>query len=254
MDIQATAEALVSRLTCKYAFYLHCPGIRPVFVGNAERFLAASLLKLPILLAWVILEREGAVSRSELCRLDDEPQVQGAGFARLLAQRQIPYHCVLLMMRATSDNLCANLVIQHIGIERLNQVFHQRLGLSSNTRLERKFMDYAARSRGLDNWIDAQDFVGLFDRICGLEEPEQAWIEPMLLENQDATLLLRDVPRDFLEFYHKTGSMQGVLHDWGYTRTQEIFLLTNAVTDEAETNAIFGQLGRLCLWENVNGV
>jgi len=247
MDIQPAVETLLSRLTCTFAFYRHCPGTSPIFVWTAERFLSASLLKVPILLSWAILERDGALSRSELCPLDDEPQVQGAGFAWQLAQRQIPYHDVLLMMIATSDNLCTNRIIQRIGIERLNQTFHGRLGLSPDTRLERKFMDYDARSRGLDNWIGARDFVRLFDRIRTLEAHQRAWIEPMLLANQDATLFLRDVPRDSLEFYHKTGSIQGVLHDWGYTRTQEIFLLTNAVTDEAETNAVFGQLGHLCL-------
>jgi beta-lactamase class A len=249
MDFPPAVDSLLSRLTCQFAFYLREPGTDPIFVCNGERFLSASLLKVPILLAWAILEREGVVSRRALCRVDDEPQVQGAGFAWQLAQRELPYHDVLLMMIATSDNLCTNLVIRHIGIERLDRVFHQQLGLSAHTRLERKFMDYAARAQGLDNWIGARDCVRLFNHIHTLEAHERAWIEPMLLANQDATLLLRDVPRDSLEFYHKTGSIQGVLHDWGYTRRQEIFLLTNAVADEAEANAVFGGFGRLWLRE-----
>ncbi len=98
------------------------------------------------------------MDRSELCCLDDEPEVHGAGFSWLLRARQLPYQDVLMMMIALSDNLCTNLVIRKIGIERVNQVFRDALGLRG-TELQRKLMDYEARERGLDNWITARDCI-----------------------------------------------------------------------------------------------
>ena len=69
----------------------------------------------------------------------------------------------------------------------------------------------------------------------------------MLVSCQDASLLMRNLERDSLAFYHKTGSIPGVLHDWGYTRECDIFLLTNNVTDEKETTQVFGQVGEQIL-------
>ncbi len=231
----------------QYAFYSRQSGQPPLLQANVDadltRFSSASLIKIPILLAWVYLERSGQIHRAELCDLDSEPQVQGAGFSWLLRGRKIPYQDVLLMMIAISDNLCTNLVIQRIGLERLDQVFHQDLGLGA-TALQRKLMDYEARARGLDNWVTAADCIRFFDLLHNLRPDELAWVEPMLAANQDDLLLMRRIPRDTLTFYHKTGSIPGVLHDWGYTRDCDIFLITQNQPDEPAAFEVFGEMGR----------
>jgi beta-lactamase class A len=150
------------------------------------------------------------------------------------------------MMIALSDNLCTNLVIQRMGLERIDQVFKDALGLKG-TRLQRKLMDLAARERGLDNWITAADCIRCFELVQQLSPCERNWVEPILLANQDSALLMRDIPRDTVDFYHKTGSLTGLFHDWGYTRDCEIFLLTNQVKDELAIDSIFGQMGQLIL-------
>ena len=227
---------------CKYALYFKREGQPAFFEANCERFSSASIIKVPLLLAWAHLERAGEVDRSELCCLDDEPEVHGAGFSWLLRARQLPYQDVLLMMIALSDNLCTNLVIRKIGIERVNQVFRDALGLKG-TEFQRKLMDYEARERGLDNWITARDCIRFYDLIAELTPDEKAWIEPMLRVAGDH-LLMRDIPFDTITFYHKIGSIPGVLHDWGYTKDRQLFLLTNEVKDEAEMIRIFGEVGR----------
>jgi len=228
---------------CLYAFYFAQKGDTPYFRGNCDRFLSASIIKIPILLAWVYLERLGEVHRSEWCCLDDEPQVQGAGFSWLLRERHLPFQDVLLMMMALSDNLCTNLVIQRLGIPRLRQVLRDDFGLPG-TEIQRKLMDYEARARGLDNWVSAKDAIRYYELFSGLTEVERAWVEPMLLACQDNALLMRNIPRDTIKFHHKTGSMNGVLHDWGYTLDRQIFLFTNGVKVEADVVPIFGELGR----------
>ena len=230
----------------QYAFYFQRIGQPPVQAANCQRFPSASIIKLPILLAWVHLERQGLLQRDERCDLDAEAQVHGAGFSWLLAARNLPYQDVLLMMMALSDNLCTNLIIRRIGLERLNQVFAEDLQLHGS-ELQRKLMDYKARARGLDNWITAEDCIRYFDLFDALTPAEKAWVEPMLLVNQDDLLLKRNIPRDELDFYHKTGSISGVLHDWGYTRDCRIFLLTNQVKDEPAAFEVFGKAGQLMI-------
>lgn len=229
---------------CDFALYYHQNGKEAVFHSTAERFKSASIIKIPILLAWALLERSGEVSRAELCDLDGEPQVQGAGFSWLLKARQIPYHDALLMMMAVSDNLCTNLVIRRIGILRLQDIFENQFGLT-HTRLERRLMDYDARRRGLDNWVGARDGVRLFDLLAALPAEQRAWVDEMFLANQDSALLKRNILRDSIDFYHKTGSMGGVLHDWGYTADRQIFLFTNNVKDERQLFPLFGAFGEL---------
>lgn len=229
-----------------YACYYRQQGDEAFFEANEEHFPSASLIKVPIVLAWVHLERQGQVSRAELCDLDAETPVQGAGFSWLLRARRLPYQDVLLMMLTLSDNLCTNLIIEKIGMERLNRVFREGLGLKS-TVLQRKMMDLDARVAGRDNWISAADAVHLYQLIRALHPEDRVWLEPMLLAQQDTSLLLRDVPRDSLDFYHKTGSLPGVLHDWGYTRERELFLLTSGVEKESAVNAVFGELGKVLI-------
>lgn len=232
----------LSAAQCQYALYFHREGQPPIFHANASRFKSASIIKIPILLAWAHLERLGEVDSAEICDLDAEDQVQGAGFSWLLKARHLPFHDVLLMMMATSDNLCTNLVIRRVGLERLQAIFQSEFQLTE-TRLERRLMDYAARQRGLDNWIGAQDGIRLFDLVNNLPPDQRAWVDAMFLVNQDAALLKRNILRDSIDFYHKTGSMRAVLHDWGYTTTAQIFLFTNQVQDERALFPLFGAFG-----------
>jgi beta-lactamase class A len=147
-------------------------------------------------------------------------------------------------MIALSDNLCTNLVIQRCGLAQLQRVFIESLRLPG-AKLERKLMDYAARERGLDNWITPADCERLFDCLTELTPPERAFVESHLAVNQDDTLFKRSIPRDTLTFYHKTGSLSGLLHDWGYTPSCRIFLLIERVSDEPAAYEAFGTLGKL---------
>lgn len=242
MDQQATIDAALAALTCQYAFYYRPRGGAAILRKNCDDFLAASIIKAPLLYAWLALERSGEVSRAELCELAAEPPVQGSGLARLLRQPTLPYADVLLLMMALSDNLCTNLVIRRIGLARAGQVMREELGLQ-DTRLERKLFDYAARARGLENRVSSRDCIHLFTLRDALAPPERAWLEELLEANVDLGLFLRSVPRDTVRFYHKTGNIEGVLHDWGYTDRADMFLLTQGVRDEREVYRALDVLG-----------
>lgn len=225
-----------------YALYFHPRGQLAQFYKNQDQFRSASLIKVPILLSWLWLEKEGVVDRNEICDLDAEPQIKGAGFAHKFAQRTLPYSDVLLMMIATSDNLCTNLILQRIGFERLNDVFQQGLGLQK-TVCQRKLMDYEARNRGLDNWVNADECVRLYSLIQQLNSTDRCWVDSLLRSCTDGALLARNLPRDTVVFHHKSGSTDNTLNDWGYTSDCEVFLLTNDVQDEPPVFELFGYLG-----------
>jgi beta-lactamase class A len=153
----------LTRLTCDYAFYYRPrrESAEPIFLRNCDLFLAASIIKVPILFAWAYLERTGRANRAEVCELDFEPRGEGAGLSWLLKTRRLPFNDVLLLMIALSDNLCTNLVIRRIGIERLNADFRGPLGLC-DTEIQRKLMDHEARAAGRENWVSARDCIQLY--------------------------------------------------------------------------------------------
>jgi beta-lactamase class A len=245
-DLAATLAGELASLSCKYAFYCRMGGREPIRLGNHETFVSASLIKVPILFAWAYLERQGRANRAEICELDLEPAVQGAGLSWLLHTRRLPYHDVLLLMTALSDNLCANLVIQRIGMARLNTIFRGPLGLH-DTALNRKMMDFAARQAGHENYISARDCIQLYRLRDELTADERAWIDPMLRANPDTCLWLRDLVPDSVDMGHKGGTVDAVLHDWAYTDTLDVFLLTQRIHDYAPLFRVFGKIGALLL-------
>jgi beta-lactamase class A len=246
MDLQRQIDEALAGLSCQYAFYYRPCGGEAVLRKNQDIFLSASIIKIPLLFAWVAAERVRMVERRELCDLDLEAPVGGSGLAELLTTRRLPFADVLMLMMAVSDNLCTNLVIHRLTIPFISVLFLRRLGLV-DTRLERKLMDYEARGRGMENRVSARDCVRLFDLRDALPPAERAWIDSLLLANTDTGLFLRNVPRDTVKFFHKTGNIEGVLHDWGYTEKVDVFLLTQKVTDEREVYRALDILGPLLL-------
>jgi beta-lactamase class A len=240
-EVEQLIDQAVASLTCDYAVYYRPRGGEAILRYNCRRFLSASIIKVPILFAWAHLQRAGAVSLSETCDLDAEPPVEGAGLSWLLHQRELPYHDALLLMIALSDNLCTNLVIRRVGLEQLEQAF-RALELP-DASLQRKLFDYEARGRGLDNYVSVADCIRLFELRDAMTPEEREWIEPMLLWNSDLGLWLRNVTRDTVAFYHKTGNIEGVLHDWGYTRNSDVFILTQNVRNETEVYRALDRLG-----------
>ncbi|MBW6472827.1 MAG: class A beta-lactamase-related serine hydrolase [Anaerolineaceae bacterium] len=149
----------------------------------------------------------------------------------------------MLMMLSISDNLCANLILQKIGLERLEKVFKQDFGFK-HSLVQRKLMDFDAKARGLDNLISFQDCIRFCKTIASFSPQEQASIQSLLSVCMGDNLFLRDIPRDTVRFYHTTGSIPNVIHDWGFTEYGRLFLLTQNVQSEPLVFNIFGKIGQ----------
>jgi beta-lactamase class A len=244
MDKQAI-EAVLHPLKAEYAFYFHRTGTEPVLVSNQpenHQFMTASVIKVPILLAWIALERQQLVSADAFCEAGDEPVVTGAGFFYLFRQKKLTWHDVLLLMIATSDNYCTNLVISHLGLERINRVFAD-LGFQ-DTHLGRKMMTRSDRASGKDNWIITADLIRCFDLIQNLPVTEKTFAEEMLLSCQADRLFLRNLPGDSVDFFHKSGGLDNVMNEWGYTADRRIFLMCNNFEDHLAVLNVFGTFGQ----------
>ena len=164
-------------------------------------------------------------------------------------------------MIVRSDNTAGNVLADRLGFARVNTVAAS-LGLSQ-TRLRRHFMDFAARSRGVDNTTSARDMGellvgfergarGMTQRVAGTAGC-RAMVSFMLRQEDKDTIpsgISRHVP-----IANKTGVLPGVRNDVAivdpYGRDAYVVALMSTFEQGLELKAyadlrsIAGQIDRL---------
>jgi len=242
-------EKELSTLDGEYTFYYSDQENHPIAVSNRDeshRFLTASVIKVPLLFAWYVSEKEGFVSSDEICDPTSEPIVKGAGFYYLFHQKALPYHDLLLMMIATSDNYCTNLIINKLGFERINHTFSETFHFR-DTHLGRKMMSKPDSARGYDNWTTTADMIHCYDLFQSFPAEAKKNISEFLSVCQADKLFTRNLKGDSVDFYHKSGGLHNVINEWGFTDRCQIFLLCNNYSDYQKVYDVFGNLGKWLL-------
>lgn len=188
---------------------------RPLLIRADEAVTAASTIKVPILAA--VLEEVNA-GRLDLARPSAIPAERAGGSGVLRALPSLPVLTLadlLTLMIIVSDNTATNVVIDLVGMERVNQ-FCAEAGLNG-TVLRRKMMDADAMRRGLENKTTARDQATLLDAIAWrnlLPAPLRAFAL-QALEWQQFNDGLPSLLPDSVIVAHKTGELPGVRHDVG---------------------------------------
>jgi len=198
-------------------------------------FPAASLVKLAILAAYLQASEEGTVDLAEWVVLRQQDKVGGSGkLKEMPAGSRFTVEELLRHMIAHSDNTATNLLIQRMGMDRLNEAFAE-LGLKG-THLARMMMDFGSRRNGLENVTTAWDVADLLRRIYHgqLVSPEASHLSLSFLSQQ----ALRDrIPARLpagVRVANKTGLERGVCHDAGIVWAPQRALLICVLTKHEE--------------------
>jgi len=193
---------------------------------------SASIIKLPIL--WAFLEQAdaGSLDTVEGWVLQDQHRVDGTGVLRYLgAGASLTLLDLATLMTVVSDNTATNALIDRLGVGTVQAVI-DRLGLTA-TRLGRKMYDFEARARGLENVTCARDIAALLRRIAtgdGLSPGAAAQARTILLGQQFNAGLPARLP-DETPVAHKTGNVPGLLHDAGWIEHPRGRVIVVAFTD-----------------------
>ncbi len=184
---------------------------------NAERrFPSASVIKVPIMVELMAQAHAGRLRLSERVVLQDAVKVPGSGVLSMLhAGLELTLEDLAHLMITVSDNTASNLLIERLGCEAINRRLAE-YGCTQ-TRLGRRFYDFEARDRGLDNWAASGELADLLVRI-----EERRAVSPDACERMLAILrkqqfdgrIPRLLPPD-TPVANKTGSISGVNHDIG---------------------------------------
>jgi beta-lactamase class A len=214
-EIEQIFNRLGGRTACVASSQEQAGPREMVSINPNDVFPAASLAKVPILveLARRLSLPDSAYSWETRLEVPKEARVSSDGvLADLSPDLRPTIRDVAHLMITISDNTASNMLLDLLGQEAINATMSD-LGLS-NTRLERRFIDFEARRAGRDNWTTAADMVRLFEHIYHGRVPESERLIAILLRQNDYHILPgywgEDEP-----FAHKTGGLAGIMHDAG---------------------------------------
>lgn len=187
------------------------------FLHNDEaRFPAASLIKIPIMVACFKAAEDGWLDLGEKYVLRRQDRVGGSGLlCRMRNGRVFTYEELIDYMVTHSDNIATNVIINRLGFDYIKEVF-EALGLQ-DTVLNRLMMDFRAREDGLENYTSAREITGLLEMIyrgrclnAGISEKCLEVLKRQKINDR----LPRFLPRE-ATVAHKTGQEREVCHDAG---------------------------------------
>lgn len=194
-------------------------------INGLEPFLAASVIKLPILAGLFFEMEEGLLEKDEEFILMSEDRLPGCGAIQFLHDGIcLTLEDLYTQMIVVSDNTAANLLIKRVGMDQLNRRMNM-LGLSV-TRLNRLLFDSDASERGIENVFAPEEIGRLLEGLFRGRVVSEAASDTMLsiLSNQQ---LNGKIPFYLDEFRiaHKTGEDGGITHDVGIVFADQPFVL-----------------------------
>ncbi len=176
---------------------------------------AASVIKLPILVEAFRQARDGLLSMDETFTIRPEQKMPSCGALTYLHDGlAVTLRDLCVLMVIVSDNTATNILIQRLGIENVNATM-RGLGLKKTT-LRRLLFDAEASARGLENSVTAWEMGQLLEMLykgkCVSSEADAEMLA--ILKDQRLNGKMPFFLHG-LEIAHKTGEDDGITHDVG---------------------------------------
>ncbi len=184
---------------------------------------AASVIKIPVMIEVFRQARDGLLSLNEIHRLADDERLPSCGTLKAMHTGiEMTLLDLTKLMIIVSDNAATNILIRRVGMDNVNQTLRE-LGCEK-TSLRRLLFDSAASARGIENSITAGEMGMLLEKLYRGE-----------IVSKEASAQMLDILKDQrlngkLPFFlhtmgvpvaHKTGEDDGITHDVGILYTKE---------------------------------
>lgn len=189
---------------------------------GSRRFVAASTVKVPLMIA---LFREIEAGRQRLDApyvLVEKDRAPGSGVLLHLHEGlALTLGDLVYLMIAISDNTATNVLIERVGMQRVNDVM-QALGMQHST-LERPMRGHASAAGAPENWATPDDYARVIAALLDNTAASRASCLAMLAyleKQQNERRIARFLPKDHRPRWgSKTGSVAGVVNDVGFIET-----------------------------------
>jgi beta-lactamase class A len=219
-----------------------------LFSQRAEEiFPAASVIKIPLVMALYADAAEGRLSLEE--RAPVGLVVGGTGILGALRDIQdVSLRDLAMLAIALSDNTATNRLIDRLGVARVDERMAQWGCVT--TKLARGMFDWDAQKRGLENVATPSEIAALLERlVCGelVDRTTSDAVIAVLERCQDDAMLRRYLGKD-ARVANKTGTLAATRNDaaivFGPSRTIVVAAFMREVTDPLAAVHILGLIGR----------
>jgi beta-lactamase class A len=223
-------------------------------INEEESYLAASIIKLPILIETLNQIKDGVIRDDMMITLREEDKVPSCGALNYLHNGiEVTIKDLYTLMIVLSDNTATNILINKLGIENINKTMNS-LGLK-NTRVNRLLYDEMEQKKGKENYFSPKEMGLLLEQIYNgelihekISEEIQRIMKLQLMDSKIPYLL----PEDTV-VAHKTGEATGITHDVGIIYSKNPFILcfasNNTIISIAED--ALRKIALLCYEESV---
>lgn len=222
-----------------------------LFKKNGEKVVpSASLIKIPILLSLFQDVDKKNIKLHTKYTLRPEDIVGGSGDLQYeIPFKKFTYGHLAQKMISVSDNTATNILIEKLGLEQIQDNINN-WGLT-NTKLNRKMMDFEAIKAGKQNFTTCEDINGLLLKLLNkqlLSKKSGKKAMEILLACEDRTTIPRNLPVT-VPIAHKTGTLDYVRGDAGIIFSKNILILTVFVENFEsleQAEVIIGRIAECC--------
>ena len=217
--------------------------------NGAQRFQAASTVKIGIMVEIFRKIERGALALDDVYTLDRADKTPGSGvLTHMHSGIQLTLADILYLMMSISDNTATNYLIDLGEFAAINATM-QDLGMEHSV-LARKMAGRSAENPDLENWAAPDDYARAIQTMLAGSAASLASCAAMLAileQQQNGRRIGRNVPKE--EGYRwgsKTGSLDGVCNDVGFITTPAgtlvIAVFTSAIADQIAGEQIIADI------------
>lgn len=232
MDLQWINDRL-DALSGKIGVYYKNLATNETFDYHAEEsFLAASVIKLPLLAAVLHEVHEGRMRLDDTIRVRPEDKVPSCGALNYMhSGLEVTILDLCHLMIVISDNTATNILIKRLGYEKIRTIF-MAFGLKQ-TKINRLLFDGDAKRKGIENYFTPKEIGVLLENIHREEviHPEISRMIIRILKQQQMNHKIPHLLPSTIEVAHKTGESTGITHDVGIIYSKRPFILCFASND-----------------------
>lgn len=235
-------------------YYKNLKSFESYGLNDEKRFLAASVIKIPVLIEAFNQEYKRKISFEETIRVTDDDKVPDCGaIAYMHEGLEVTIRDLCNLMIILSDNTATNILIKYLGMDNINTTM-KLLGLEK-TRINRLLFDSNEQKKGKENYFSPLEIGLLLEKMWNSE-----LISPMASQEMINILKLQQInhkipyfiPKD-VAIAHKTGEDEGITHDVALVFSNDPFILCFASnkTDVAKAEIAMRNIAVLC-YEHTN--
>lgn len=194
--------------------------------GNSP-MLAASVIKIPILLETFRQIQTGILKKDQAYVLKEEDKMPSCGcLNRMHAGMNLTVQDLYNLMIILSDNTATNILIKLLGGTKTINDSLSEMGYQI-CRVNRLLFDSEASARGIENYVSGVEIADMLEKMYLGKLVDEASSQEMLdiLKSQR---LKNKMPFDFqgcVPIAHKTGEDDGITHDVGIVFGSQPFIL-----------------------------